>query len=359
MKFVWRGDRAHAFDDSVEPIERIKGYRYSISAFTGLTGFRDEEQGAWRLSFLEMHLDRILGTADELHLEHDLSRDDLREAIFETIRLNRPTDPFYVHIGVRSGECGIRPVRGGPGVFSVFLEGTGGYHPPEGIHAVILGDDHDPETGRSQIKYPRPQPYHLKLNSNYIHYGELKTAAKELYKEKFEAISGEGAADGIVLGWQPGCREHFVTECTTSNLIIVDADDKLTLLPTGDFILDGITMRLAEQLVTEFWGLKTERRRVWLSELREGVEKGTISVFETGSSAGLTAIRSVDGIPVKKWSRFDELHDLYERARRGQVPEWADRIVACEDTPPKHTQVIEHRETERDVQTGDVPFAKT
>ena len=173
------------------------------------------------------------------------------------------------------------------------------------------------------------------------------------------ALHTAPAADGIVLGWQPGCEEYFITECTTSNLILVDPDDRLTLIPEGDFLLNGITMRLAERLVTEFWGLKTERRRVSLSEFRKGIEDGTLSVFETGSSAGLTAIRSVDGVAVKKWHRFDELHALYEKARRGGVPEWAELIVTCEDKPPSHTRVVEHRETERDVQTGDRPLAKT
>ena len=99
MKFVWRGDRVHGFQDDVEPIERIKGYRYSLGAFTGLTGFWEESRGRWGLSFFEMHLDRILQTAEFLQLEHGMSRDELRRAVFEVIRFNKPTDPFYVHIG--------------------------------------------------------------------------------------------------------------------------------------------------------------------------------------------------------------------------------------------------------------------
>jgi hypothetical protein len=259
-----------------------------------------------------------------------MTKDDLRDAVFQTVRRNAPSAPFYVHIGVRTNEAGIRPVRGGPGYFSIFLEGTGGYHPPEGIHAVILDKDHDDESGTSHIKYPRAVPYHLKLNANYVFYGTLKTLAKEVYTDRFESMSGEGAADGITVGWKPGCKEFFITECTTSNLVLVDKSDDLTFIPKEDFLLNGITMQLTEKLVQERFGLKTQRKRVYLSEFRDGIKNGDISVFETGSSAGLTAIRSVDGMPVQKWHRFDELHALYEKIRFAKDEKTQDLIVAVE-----------------------------
>ena len=357
MKFVWRGDRVHAFEADHEPIERIKGYRYSLSAFTGLTAFWDEEGGRWGLSFFEKHIDRILATAESLHLQHSMSREDLRQAVFETIRFNRPTEPFYVHIGVKSEESGIRPVRGGPGCFSIFLEGTGGYHPAEGIHAVVLDPEFHGPTGTCNVKYPRPVSYGLKLNSNYVMYGIMKSLAKEIYAEKFEKQSGPGAADGIVLGWQPGCKEFFLTECTTSNLILVDNDDVMTLIPTEDFLLNGITQQLTERFAGELLGVKTRRARVHLSEFREALQAGEVTVFETGSSAGLTAIRSVDGIPVKKWSRLEELKDHFEKIRRGEEERYKDLVVFVESRAPAAHLVVEHRQTEKDVKTGDLPFA--
>ena len=356
MKFVWRGDRVHAFEDAKEPIERIKGYRYSLSAFTGLTGFWDKERESWGLSFFEMHLDRILYTAEYLQLDHGMDRDQLRQAVHEILRFNRPTDPFYVHIGVRSDDVGIRPVRGGPGKISIFLEGTGAYHPPEGIHAVVLDPEFRDDHQTSRAKYPRAIPYHLKLNSNYVQYGTMKTEAKEIYAERFEKESGPGAADGIVLGWQPGCREFFLTECTTSNLILVDKTDEITLIPKADFILDGITQRLTQRFAEEALGCKGRRARVHITEFREAIRSGDVTVFETGSSAGLTAIRSVDGVPVKKWSRLEELQALYERIRKGDEERYRDLVEWVESGPPSADEVIEHRETDRDIRTADLPF---
>lgn len=356
MRFVWRGDRVHAFEDGKEPIERIKGYRYSLGAFTGLTGFWDSDRKVWGLSFFEMHIDRILSTAGFLQLEHGMTRDQLRQAVFETIRFNRPNSPFYVHIGVRSDEAGIRPVRGGPGICSIFLEGTGGYHPPEGIHSVILAEEYGDESGTCQIKYPRAIPYHLKLNSNYVQYGTLKTEAKEIYQERFEKTAGPGAADGIVLGWKPGCKEFFITECTTSNLVLVDKDDRLTFIPKEDFLLDGLTQQMTERLAKEVMGLRTRRQRVYLSEFREGIASGEITVFETGSSAGLTAIRSVDGKAVQKWGRLEELQALYDKVKRGEDERYSDLTVFVESRPPEATAVVDHLENDRDVKTGDLPF---
>jgi branched-subunit amino acid aminotransferase/4-amino-4-deoxychorismate lyase len=327
MRYVWRGRKLFSLDGR-EPFERVKGPRYGFIAFTGLLAHWDEKRGVWVLPFLDRHVARLMNTADAMQLDHGMTAKELEEAIIATVRANDWRETAYVHVSVMNKEVGIKPLLGAPGRFAVFLEETGGYHPAEGVHLVTLPEDESIQEGSSPVKYPRPLGYHHKLNANYLMYGAMKSIAKEVFEEKYADKVGGGMADGIALGWRPGSEDFFVTECTTSNLILASGGE-VDFISPRDFNLNGITQQITEMLLEEEMRTKTRRITVPYSEFKERLASGGLSLFETGTSAGLTNILSVDGQMLNTWDRLDEIKEIYGKVAVGQHPRYEQvvRIV--------------------------------
>jgi branched-subunit amino acid aminotransferase/4-amino-4-deoxychorismate lyase len=315
--------------DGKEPFERVKGPRYGFIAFTGLLAHWDEKRGAWVLPFLDRHVERLMGTAKAMQLDHGLTHEELLNAIIATVRANDWKDTAYVHVSVMNEEAGIKPLLGAPGRFAIFLEETGGYHPPEGVHLVTLPEDEEIQEGCSPVKYPRPLGYNHKLNANYLMYGAMKSQAKEIFDGKYSEKVGGGMADGIVLGWRPDDKGFFVTECTTSNLILA-YEKEVHFISASDFNLNGITQQMTEMLLQKEMKVQTKRVTVPYDKFVEDVNSGKLSLFETGTSAGLTNILSVDGTMLKPWDRLEEIKEVYEKVALGRHPNYENMIWTVE-----------------------------
>jgi len=171
------------------------------------------------------------------------------------------------------------------------------------------------------VKYPRILGYHHKFNANYLMYGAMKSWAKEFFDRKYSDQVGGGMADGIVLGWRPDDRGFFVTECTTSNLILA-YDEEVHFISPSDFNLNGITQQMTEMLLEKEMGVKTRRVTLPYEKFKEDLASGNLSLFETGTSAGLTNILSVDGRKLKPWSRLEEIKNVYAKVALGQLPRY-------------------------------------
>jgi|GEM_PF-2507147 len=328
MQYVWRGRKLVQLDNR-EPFERIKGPRYGFFAFTGLLAHWDEARGAWMVPFLDQHVERLMKTAEAMRLDHGLRPEDLKQAVITTIRANDRRRTSYVHASVMNEEAGIKPMLGARGRFAIFLEDTGGYHPAEGVHLVVLTEQDSLDHGDSPVKYPRPLGYHHKFNANYLMYGAMKSIAKERFDLQFSEKVGGGMADGIVLGWRPGVRGFFVTECTTSNLVF-PSDGEVRFISPTDFNLNGITQQTVEMLIEQEMGIKTRRTTVHFSEFKERLAGGKLTLFETGTSAGLTNILSVDGQMLEKWDRLDEIKESYRKVTLGQHPGYESMVTVVE-----------------------------
>lgn len=343
MHYVWRGRKLFRFDDR-EPFERVKGPRYGFIAFTGLLAHWDETRGAWVLPFLDRHVDRLMKTADVMELDHGMSKKDLEGAIIATVRANDERKTSYVHVSVMNEEAGIKPLLGARGRFAVFLEETGGYHPPEGVHLVVLTEDEaSMREGSSPVKYPRPLGYHHKFNANYLMYGAMKSIAKKVFEEEYAAQVGGGMADGIVLGWRPGVREFFVTECTTSNLILAEGK-QVDFISPEDFNLNGITQQITEMLLEKEMGIKTQRITLPYSEFKARLDSGKLSLFESGTSAGLTNILSVDGRVIEPWDRLEDIKEVYGKVALGRLPKY-EQIARIVEPGPVDENLIESEES--------------
>ncbi|MCK4548001.1 MAG: aminotransferase class IV [Candidatus Eisenbacteria sp.] len=331
MRYVWRGRKLLSLDGK-EPFERVKGPRYGFMAFTGLLAHWDQSRGAWILPFLDRHIERLMGTADAMKLDHGMTGDDLEKAIVATVRANGVEETSYIHVSAANEEAGIKPLLGAAGRFTVFMEATGGYHPAEGVHLVVLPEDDSIREGVSPVKYPRILGYHHKFNANYLMYGAMKSMAKDIFDGKFAGDVGGGMADGIVLGWRPDSDGFFVTECTTSNLVLV-YENEVHFIPPSDFNLNGITQQTTEMLLEKEMGIKTRRVSAPYEEFKDHINSGKLSLFETGTSAGLTNILSVDGRKLKQWDRLDEVKELYMKVALGRHPNYEDIVRIVEPGP--------------------------
>jgi branched-chain amino acid aminotransferase len=89
--------------------------------------------------------------------------------------------------------------------------------------------------------------------------------------------------------WTDANTHEFIEEAGTMN-IFVRLDDKLITCPTGDRILDGVTRKSIIDLAKER-GIDVEIRPIKVSELVDGIEKGTLKeMFGSGTAAVINPI---------------------------------------------------------------------
>lgn len=91
--------------------------------------------------------------------------------------------------------------------------------------------------------------------------------------------------------WTDAKEHKYVEEAGTANLIFRIGDTIIT--PSSETILEGIT-RLSILDIARKWGYKVEERKVLVSELIEGIEKGlVIDAFAAGTAATITQIGEI------------------------------------------------------------------
>lgn len=97
--------------------------------------------------------------------------------------------------------------------------------------------------------------------------------------------------------WTDGLQHRFLEEMGMMNLICI-IKGVLVTPPLGDTLLDGVTRDSLLTLALDA-GMTVEERRITVDELREGLERGTVTeVFGAGTAAVVAPIETIgiDGI---------------------------------------------------------------
>jgi len=241
---------------------------YGSSVFEGIRAYALPEGPA--IFRLEEHIDRLLTSCKIYKMDMPYTRQEIRQAILETIRVN----------GHRA--CYIRPVVfRGCDTFSVV-----GYTCPvhTSIITIEMGQYLGPEAVQKGVDVgvsswnrmaPNTYPAAAKVGGQYINSQLIAMEAAD-----------RGYAEGIALN-----VNGFVSEGSGENIFLVQ-DGRLLTPSLGSSILNGITRKsvvtLAEEMGLEVCEEFIPREVLYLAD----------EIFFCGTAAEITPIRSVDGIVI-------------------------------------------------------------
>ena len=236
---------------------------YGTGVFEGIRCYKTEAGPA--VFRLQEHVDRFFDSAHICQLEMPFTRDAVREAILETIRVNK-IDACYIrplaHIGY--GAMGVFP-KENPIHVSIAVWPWGSYLGEEGVKNGI----------RVKISsFTRPH-----VNATMVRSKTTANYANSLLAKR-EALK-DGYDEALLLD-----TDGYVAEGSGENVFIVRKGVIKT--PPLTSILEGITRDAIMQLAMER-GMRLVEQRFTRDELYIADE-----AFFTGTAAEITPIREVD-----------------------------------------------------------------
>lgn len=220
---------------------------------------------AGRVFELEAHLDRLFASAKALAFERVPARDDVKRALFDTLRANGMKDGAHVRLTLTRGEkvtSGMSPRFNQSGTCLIVLaEWKAPVYGSGGLTLVT-----------ASVRRNSPQCLDSKIHHNNLLNNILA---------KIEA-NAAGADDALMLD-----VEGYVAETNATNVFLVRRGVLVT--PTADHCLPGVTRRVVMELARAN-EVPLQERRVSLSEFHSADE-----VFTTGTMGELAWVRAIDG----------------------------------------------------------------
>ncbi|MBI3192863.1 MAG: branched-chain amino acid transaminase [Ignavibacteriae bacterium] len=241
---------------------------YGSSWFEGIRCY-DTKKGS-AIFRLEKHLERLYDSCKIYHAEIPYTKQQLEEAIIQTIVANKLPACYIRPIVYRGyGDVGVNPLNNPVDVtIAVWEWGTylGGEALNNGIDVCV-----------SSWARPAPNtmPTIAKAGGNYLNASLIKV----------EAVK-RGFVEGIALDVQ-----GFVSEGSGENIFLVKNGDVLTP-PLTSSILPGVTRSSVMTL------LRNSGYRVIEAPVARELLHIADEIFFTGTAAEITPIRSVDGFAV-------------------------------------------------------------
>ena len=220
-----------------------------------------------RFSFLGRHLDRLFGGAKAIDLDIGKSREELTQALWETVERNEMTTDVHVRLMVTRGN-----------------KKTPAQDPRLTVTApnIVIIAEHkvaDPEVKRegvrlftSTVRRPPPDTLDAKLNCH----SKLHEVIALIQALK------AGADEALMLD-----VNGAVATCNATNFFIVTGGEVWT--SSGQHCLNGITRQLVLELCRAN-GIPENERDFSLTDVYSADE-----AFVTGTFGGLTPVVAVDG----------------------------------------------------------------
>ena len=216
---------------------------------------------------LKEHIDRLYESAHYIRLKIPMTKEQMSEAVLETLRQNRLRSAYIRLLVTRGvGDLGLNPMNcSDPSIVIITEPTTLGQDPtskPIGVSAIISSIRRDPVDATS----------HEVKSLNYLN----------SILARWEAIDA-GVNDAIMLDTQ-----GFVSEATAENIFIV-AKGQLATPSIDSAILHGVTRQRVMEIAEDLGYVITERR-ITPFELVNAEE-----VFMTGTLAEIVPVLKVNG----------------------------------------------------------------
>jgi branched-chain amino acid aminotransferase len=256
-KFVdWKNAKIHVL---------THGLHYATAVFEGIRCYNTKNGPA--IFRLEEHIKRLINSCKMYHMTLEYSDKELREAIIETIKINKIKDCYIRPICYYGyGKMGVNPL---PNKVSTSI-------------ALWNWEDHIKTVGDKGMRViisswaridSRSLPIHAKATANYANSALAR----------IEAIKS-GVDEAIMLN-----MNGMVVEGTAENIFIVK-NEMLVTPPITSGALDGITrssvLSIAENLLVNFQISDISRDELYYAD----------EVFLTGTAAEIKSIGEIDKI---------------------------------------------------------------
>ena len=228
-----------------------------------------------RLAFLDRHLDRLWDGAKMLRIDIGLTRDELKARLFDAIEANAMKDGVHIRLMVTRG------VKRSP------------YQDPRltiGKATIVI---------IPEWKVPRPEMLAKGLDLFTVHIRRTGPAEQD---QKLNSHSKLNCILACIQAMEAGADEGlmlddrgFVATCNSTHFFIVRKGEVWT--SAGGFNLGGIT-REAVLRAARRAGIPAYEKDFSLFDVY-----GADEAFCTGTFAGLTPVRKVDGRPIGEYAR--------------------------------------------------------
>ena len=281
-EFIWFNGKLVPWQDArIHVLSHV--VHYGSSFFEGLRCYETKQGPA--VFRLDEHVDRLYDSCKIYRVEIPYSKDEVREAILETIRSNK------------LGSCYVRPVvYRGYGLLSVDPLGcpvevaVGAWN-----WGTFLGDDaHENGVDVCVSSWSRPAPNThpalSKAGGNYLNSQLIRMEAIE-----------NGYSEGIALN-----THGLISEGSGENIFLVK-DGTVITNSLAASVLGGIT-RNAVMTLAQDAGFKVVEQDIPREMLYIADE-----VFFVGSAVEVTPVRSIDRITIGGGSRGPVTKEIQER----------------------------------------------
>ena len=260
---IWVDGKFVAWDDAKVHV-LTHTLHYGTGVFEGIRCYKTDTMGS-AVFRLKEHVDRLFDSMHILQMECTFTREQVAEAILETIRVNK-IEACYIRplAFIGYGAMGIYP-KENPVQLIIAIWPWGSYLGEEGVKNGI----------RVKISsYSRPH-----INATMVRAKTVANYANSLLAKR-EALK-DGYDEAMLLD-----TDGYVAEGSGENVFIVRKGVIKT--PPLTAILEGITRETIMQLAAER-NLRVVEERFTRDELYIADE-----AFFTGTAAELTPIREVD-----------------------------------------------------------------
>ncbi|HET8665072.1 MAG TPA: aminotransferase class IV [Nocardioides sp.] len=245
-------------------------------------------------AFLDQHLDRLWEGAAAIALDIGLTREQLTERIYETLRANGMSGGVHVRLMVTRGP------KSTP------------YQDPRfsaGPATVVIIAEH---------KDPLPSTVEQGLSLFTVH---VRRASPDTLDPKLNAHSKLNDITACIQAYTAGADEAlmldpqgFVATCNSTHFFVVRRGEVWT--SSGAYCLGGITRGNVLRVCRES-GIPAHERLFSLTEVYSADE-----AFVTGTFAGVVPVHTVDGRTIgtgRRGSMVERLQDLYADLVRRDV----------------------------------------
>ncbi len=233
------------------------GFLYGDGVFEGIRAYRGV------VFKLREHIERLYDSAKFLRIEIPMSKEDLMEAILETVRRNGLSDCYIRVVVTRGvGDLGLDPRKCGKPSIIIIARPMAPLLGKRVVSLIISS------VRRDGVDATNHQAKSLNYLNNIL--------------AKLEAINA-GADDAVMLD-----SRGFVSEATGENIFIVK-DERIMTPPPTSGILSGITRDCVIELARRL-GYEVVERELTPFELLTADE-----VFLTGTAAEIVPVESVNG----------------------------------------------------------------
>ena len=264
---IWFNGQLVDWDDAkIHVLSHV--VHYGSSVFEGIRCYETAKGSA--VFRLDEHINRLFDSAKIYRMEIPYTREEIKEAILETIRVNQLAACYIRPVVFRGYEnLGVDPM-GCPVDVVIAVWEWGEY-----LGEAALKNGVSVCTSSWNRMAPNTFPALAKAGGNYLNSQLVRIEA-----------NANGYDEGIVLG-----TDGLVSEGSGENIFVIKNGSIYT--PESCFaILPGITRHTAITLIRDL-GMRVEQRGIPREFLYIADE-----VFFTGTAAEITPIRAIDQVPI-------------------------------------------------------------